>query len=280
MKLSAITGLIVSLTLVNSARCESLTNDSILALSRAGLSEGLVIDKINSEACNYDVSTEKLISLKQSGLPDGVLGAMVRRCATLGQQRGIAGDDSSDDPNVKHSPGVYSYQTWLTPNKLQLVRPSKPSGMKTSGNGSIMFPLKNKMVVPGSTSSVAVAINNPVFYFYFDVSDEKVSDFGMANSSAVQSPDEFSLVKFAAKGADRELTVGKVSFYGNALVGMKQGVDAKETIRFNKEEVAKGVFKVLTDSLAVGEYAFVLTGADGNSRIYAFSVSMGTYANK
>ena len=70
----------------NYAHAETINNETIVTLVKAGLSEGLVIDKINSESCNYDVSTDKIIALKQLGVSDPVIAAMVRRCATLGQQ--------------------------------------------------------------------------------------------------------------------------------------------------------------------------------------------------
>lgn len=273
MKRISLTFCALSLAFPQYSQAESLNNEKIIALTKAGLSEGLIIDKINSESCDYDVSTEKLIALKTAGIPDSVVGAMVRRCATLNQQRGIAGDDTSSDPRVRHSPGIYTFQNWLTPEKLQIIRPSKPSGVKSSGNGSILFPFVTKMVIPGGTSHTPEQTNHPEFYFYFNVSDEKVSDFGMENSISAQSPDEFSLVKFIKKGNDRELIMGKSSFYGNIAVSIKKGVESKYTIHFNSEELSHGIYKVTTEQdLDSGEYAFVFTGANGNSRIYDFSI--------
>jgi hypothetical protein len=274
MKVPLTIGIVAMIAFATSAAAEAITNDSIIALTKAGLSEGLIIDKVNSEACNYDVTTDKLISLRQSGVADAVIGAMVRRCATLSQQRGIAGDDSSSDPKVRHSPGIYAMESWLNPNKLQGIRPSKPSGVRSTGNGSIIFPFVTKMVVPGTTSHIEVPTNNPEFYFYFNASDEKVSDFGMENSMAAQSPDEFSLVKFSKKGEDREISVGKVSFYEGFAVSARKGVDAKYTIHFQTDQVGEGMYKVTIDKgLDAGEYAFIFTGANGNSRIYDFSIT-------
>lgn len=274
MKTITLAGAIMAMALAAPVSAETLTNDSIIALTKAGLGEGLIIDKVNSESCNYDVSTDKLIALKQAGVPDSVVGAMVRRCATLGQQRGLAGDDSSPNPRIKHSPGIYAFENWRAPAKLQVIRPSKPSGIKQSGNGSVVFPFVTRMVVPGTTSHIQEPINNPEFYFYFNVSDEKVSDFGMENSMAAQSPDEFSLVKFSKKGDDRELMMGKMSFYGGMAVTVKKGVDSRFTIHFQTDEISKGIYRVSIDKpLDAGEYAFVFTGANGNSRIYDFSIT-------
>lgn len=252
---------------------ETMDNESIVKLVGAGLSDGLIIDKINTEMCGYDVTMDSIIGLKNSGVSDDVIGAMVRRCATLGQERGISGDNASSDPTVMHSPGIYAYDPDNAESKLSLIRPSKPSGEKTTGNGSMLFPFKIKMVIPGLNSHVKVASGGSEFYFYFDVSDQKVSDFGMEDSAAVQSPSEFSLVELTAKKDSRELVVGKASFYFGVAVGVKKGVDPKSSIPFEVNEISPGIFRVSSVSqLEAGEYAFVLTGSNGGARIYDFTV--------
>jgi hypothetical protein len=252
---------------------EVMNNDTVVQLTKAALGDGLIIDKINSEACGYDVSTSAIIGLKKAGLSDNVISAMVRRCATLADQRGLVGDDSSSDPKVRHSPGIYIMESWLSPDKLQLLRPSKSSGLRTTGNGSVLFPLIAKLVIPGPQSHVPAPTSAPVFYFYFNVSDAKVSDFGMENSIAAQSPDEFSLVKFREKNGSREVDVGRASAYAGSLVSLKKGIDPKYTLRFDTEDEGNGIFKVSAErGLEAGEYAFVFTGANGSSRIYDFSV--------
>jgi hypothetical protein len=106
-----------------SVPAEVMNNGTILTLTRAGLSEGLIIDKVNSESCGYDVSTSSIIELKKSGISDNVISSMVRRCATLAQVRGLAGDDTSPDPKIRHSPGIYLMESWLSPNILQVLHP-------------------------------------------------------------------------------------------------------------------------------------------------------------
>ena len=274
MKLNTAVIAVVLLCFSPFVQAETLDNNAIISLSHAGLSDGLIIDKINSVACNYDVSVDRILELKRVGLSESVIGAMVRRCATLGQQRGLAGDDSSSDPKVRHSPGIYAMENWTTPAKLQILRPSKASGVRSSGNGSIAFPMKTILVMRGATGHVQIQDTTPEFYFYFNPSDEKVSDFGMENSMAAQSPDEFSAIRFKPKGSDREVVIGKFSAYGNVAVGVRRGIDPKYIIPFQALEVSSGVFKVSFDKpLAAGEYAFVFTGGAENTRIYDFSVS-------
>lgn len=279
VKITSILVCTAALMFSTSALAEVMNNDTVLSLAKAGLSDGLIIDKIDSEPCGYDVSTNSLITLKGAGLSENVISAMVRRCATLGEVRGIAGDDASPDPKVRHSPGIYVMENWLSPNVLQKLRPSKAGGVKTSGNGSIVFPLIARLTVPGAQSHVPVAASAPVFYFYFNPSDPNVSDFGQENSAAAQSPDEFTLVKFRTKGDERELEMGRASAYGGSVVSFRKGLNPKTEIKVDAEEQGNGIFKVAPSKpLEPGEYAFVFTGANGSARIYDFSVASAPMA--
>lgn len=263
--------------LSSTASSEPMDNATVLNLAKAGLSEGVIIDKIRSEPCGYDVSTNGIIALKKAGLPESVISEMVRRCATLNGARGLAGDDASPDPRVRHSPGIYVMENWASPNVLQKLRPSKSSGIRTSGIGSIVFPLVSKLMVPGLESHVSVLSSSPTFYFYFNPSDTSVSDFGQETSKAAQSPDEFTLVRFKARGDGRELDVGKASAYGASVVSFRKGINPKYTVKVDAEDMGNGIFRVtVSQPLESGEYAFVFTGANGSSRIYDFSIRAST----
>lgn len=265
--------LIAALVTPASAYSEVMNNNTIQALSKAGLSDELVIAKINTEACGYDVATNNIMALRAAGLSDKVISAMVLRCASTSQLKGTAGDDKSLDPRVKHSPGIYVVGSWSIPNSLEKIRPSRSGGMKTSGNGSIVFPLVAKLVIPNVQSRTPILSRTPVFYFYFNPSDEKASGFGAENSEATQSPEEFSLVKMRTKKEVRELEMGRASAWGGSLVSFRKGLSLKSSIKFNVEEEGQGIFKVsLNNPLEVGEYAFVFTGGEG-SRIYDFSIT-------
>lgn len=254
------------------ASAEVMNNEAIISLVKAGLSDELVIAKVDSESCNYDVSTSSILALRTAGLSDRVIAAMVTRCATANQVRGIAGDDASPDPMVRHSPGIYVFTDWLQPRGLKLVGLSRSSGMKTSGNGSILFPLVAKSTLPNASSRLVIPEASPTFYFYFNPSDLAVSDFGQEKSLAAQSPDEFSLLKLKQKGDAREIEMGRMSAYGGSIVSMRKGVNPKSEIKFVTEEMGQGIFKVSVGPLEPGEYAFAFTGADGNARIYDFTV--------
>ena len=248
------------------ALAQSFDNASIIALHDAGLGDQAIIAKIDSVPCGYDVSTDGLVSLKRRNISDEVIAAMLRRCSASTRAQGIAA--GSADPAVARAPGIYLLREWARPADMVMLRPSKASGVTVSGNGSVLFPYVGKVVLPDLQSSNVVNGARPTFYFYFSPGDRKVSDFGTSNSTAAQSPDEFSLVRFRMKDNGRELVIGKMSAFS-----ARRGVDPRQAIPFSSEEVGDSSFKVtIGRDLEPGEYAFVITGANNAARVYDFSV--------
>lgn len=256
----------------SAALAQAFDNNSVVSLHQAGLGETTIVTKINSLPCGYDVSTDGLISLKKSGLSDSVIAAMVSRCVSSSRAQGA--DNGSADPLVKHTPGIYLAQEWLSPPKLLLIRPATGSGNRTTGNGSIVFPLKSLLVIPQGESQNRSAVSRPIFYFYFNTADRNVSDFGTDGASAAQSPSEFSLIKFKLKNNSREVEIGRLSAYFS--INMRKGVNVKDTNAFSATEIGDGIFKVSAASdLAPGEYAFIYSSDNGRSRVYDFSIPPG-----
>lgn len=64
-----------------SAGQEVLTNDTILKLSKAGLSDELIVPMIASQATNFSLKADDMLALKQAGVSEKVLVAMVRKGA-------------------------------------------------------------------------------------------------------------------------------------------------------------------------------------------------------
>ena len=59
-----------------------LTNDSVISMKKAGLSDSLILAKIRSSAAKFDTSTKGLIALKNAGLSDPIIEAMVSHSGT------------------------------------------------------------------------------------------------------------------------------------------------------------------------------------------------------
>lgn len=60
---------------------QALDNAAVLKLAKSGLSEDLIVQTINASAGHYDTGTDALIALKQAGITDKEVGAMLMKNA-------------------------------------------------------------------------------------------------------------------------------------------------------------------------------------------------------
>jgi len=60
---------------------QTLNNDAIVKLAKAGLSEDLIVTTISSQAGTYDTSADGIIALKAAGVSDKVVAAVVAKAA-------------------------------------------------------------------------------------------------------------------------------------------------------------------------------------------------------
>jgi hypothetical protein len=60
---------------------QALNNDAIIKMTKAGLSDDLIVTTINSQPGTFDTSTDGLIALKTAGVSDKVVAAMVAKAS-------------------------------------------------------------------------------------------------------------------------------------------------------------------------------------------------------
>lgn len=261
-----------------SAGTELLTNDTVISLVNAGLGPATVVAKINATRGSYDTSTNALIRLKQAGVPDPVIAAMLNRSRSP-TLAGAVADNTNPDPMVSHSPGIYLLDQRGS-GRMVRIDPTVSNQTKTSNIWGYAFTYglskaKLKTVIPNANARVQAANRRPTFYFYFNQSGPLASmaDFSMSFSAMSTTPSEFSLIRFDQKGDHREAAIMAIG-----LGSVKSGVSDKARIAFTYEDVAPGVYRVNPSvDLPPGEYGFVASmGAGmamGAARIFDFSVN-------
>lgn len=258
---------------------ELLTNDTVISLVKAGLGPETVVAKINATRGTYDTSTNALIQLKQGGVPDPVIAAMLNRSKSPVLSGAVA-DNANSDPMVPHSPGIYLLDQ-RGAGRMTRLDPTVSNQTKTSNIWGYAFTYglsraKLKTVIPNATARVQAINRRPVFYFYFNQTGPlaSVADFNMSFAAATTTPGEFSLIRFDQKGDHREAAIMSIG-----LGSVKTGVSDKARVAFTYDDVAPGVYRVTpTADLPPGEYGFVASmgtgvGLGSVARIFDFSVS-------
>jgi hypothetical protein len=254
---------------------QRLTNNDIITMVQAGLSDGVITTKIratsasNPASTSFDTSAEGLKALKAGNVSEAVIEAMINpvpaQPTVITNGGAMTLDPSLPPPEV----GVY----WRDVTRYVRIEGQALSQTKIGGKAGSMFTygfrgLHWDAYVNGPTSSHILKERRPVFYLY-------VPDGG--------SSSDYSLIKLDKKSNRREFQIGSLS---GKMGGGKAGLKPDKEIAFGSEHVGIRTYKVTLDQdLQPGEYAFFMatgeqvestgrqgTGGAMTGRIYDFSL--------
>jgi len=255
---------------------QALNNDAIIKMHSAGLSDNIIVSTINSQPGTYATGVNDLIALKQAGISDKVLGAMITksnapaRPVYQGEAAQAPVEIDPNDPNNAHDPGIYMYTKGPNGMVLTMLESSVYSSGKTGGMFATALTYgiaktKIKAVVQGAHASVSTSDSSVLFYFYFE---EENKSFGGATT-----PNEYTLLKFDQKSNSRETQTGSMNAFGTST-----GTDVNAASGFTYKKIKQGIYKVTpAGQLIPGEYCFLPAGGQAGtaaaSRLFAFGIT-------
>jgi hypothetical protein len=247
-----LTALILVLVVTSVGAQEVLSNDSVIAMKKAGLSDTVILAKIRSSQAKFDTSTQALVALKQAGLPDAVIEAMVAHAgpakpgaapATAATPRGSTTGPPQGREAIFHARGG---------QYVEMV----PAIASVETNFQV-FTSKSELVLKGRKASYRVDDRQPVFF-------------------SAWAPNEAPLVKLKPgdKHDDRNLKFSSGAFmpYGGT---QKTGVRSEDIIDVESEKDPGGLYRLKPrEPLKAGEYGFILTSGfgGGGGKIYDFGI--------
>jgi hypothetical protein len=244
-----------------------LTNESIVKLVKSGLGSNLIVSMVENQPGQYTLTPDEVVKLKDQGVPEIVLAAMVTRGSARGNKASgatptegaVTGDPN--DPMVPHDSGIWLY-TKDREGKPQMVVMERASyqGSKTGGvfAAAMTYGIKKaktKAILPGRHASLQTADANPMFYFYFE---DKATGLGKTyfGQNSVSNPNQFALIKLEMSKTNRETVIGQFG-----LFSMSTGTSEKAMVGFKSERIRTGLYKVTpSQPLAEGEYCFLASG--------------------
>lgn len=253
---------------------EVLTNEAVVNMHNKGLPASIVISKIKSSKNNFDISTDALIKLKEDKISDDIMNAMVD----------AAGDDSKhlivtdiNDPMSPHESGIYYFKQAGGRTEMIALEPSVYSQSNSGGYlaQSLTYGLAKvtqDVTLDGNMSRMQLEETQPVFYFYFDINKNSLSQSSMWWFAAATSPNEFLLVDFKQSNKSRKVEIGSSN-----IVGSSSGVDDRHKTKFQFEKIAPGIYKVYFEQPINGEFCFMYAGGvpQGSAainKVYDFGV--------
>lgn len=290
------TGLILPLFLLSIAsiaraqdaksREEVLTNETVIAMTKAGFGVPVIVAKIRSSRTDFKLSMADMVTLKQEGVPDAVVEEMLH--ASPGTGGSAAPSKVKTDPNdpaAAHEAGVYVLkvsdgQQQLIQLEASVYSQAKSGGLFKSAMTYGIAKVKSKAVLAGDHAKAQFDTTRPTFYFYFEVTNSGLSNSGNIWQGASSSPNEFVLVKTEVKKNSRELVVGQMNAFGAQSGALDKYVQA-----FDYDKIAPGIYKVTPKAnLSDGEYCFFYAGSAamptygmasvGSPKVFDFGISV------
>ena len=226
-----------------SAAREVLTNDVVVKLVKGGLPESVIVQKIRASERKFDTSADGLIKLKNAGVPDKVIEAMVAPPAAAAAPPPAAPAGSSG-PSIVHLVGNQR-------KPLKGVYGNMEFKVHPFGGS------RQEVVLLENRAQYRITEHEPVFF--------------SAN------PDhQWILVRLKPGKRDRNLPMSKNSgwwSYGGHT--FRHGVDPKYAIKLATEPGPNGGVKIKTEEpLKPGEYGFVAAtrGQINMNEVFDFAV--------
>jgi hypothetical protein len=226
---------------------QKLTNQDVIAMVKAGLSPEIIEQTINTSDQAFDVSTDALIKLKQEGVADAIVHAMILRTKSGGKPR------PQPNPNGDCAFSETDPMILVDGAKRVELRYSTPETRTALGAGALIGKGKGFATLKGSRAEIRITNSSPIF-------EELYVPVGMR-------PDNVALLaKLDIKSDRREIEIGSVSVFS---LSSKDGIPKNRRMPIAFEEVAsqtciyqgKKVWHVkikVVNSLEPGEYSLII----------------------
>lgn len=248
------------------AQADVIDNKTVVNLTKKKVQESIIISKIKSSSCLFDVTTDALISLKDNGVTDAVIQEMITKSKSSSKKTGKKDVDEML-ANFEES-GIYFKDS--DTGELTKLDATPTTGQRSNTPVTVYGSKKSKLQIAGLRANYTVS-PNVEFYLFFESTNTSLNSskgnedpsnayniFMTKNPEAV-SPNDFLVIKCTIRGKTREFIAGSVSVFGE-----KGGIDGKQVMDFQYKKVAKNLYKLtFPDGIEPGQYLFYYAG---NSR--------------
>lgn len=265
--------MVLSFTQVKAQLEDTLTNQKIVKLFKAGFSKEILKSKIQSSPSKFDVTTDGLINLKRSGVPDDVINMMIAKPQQYGNSEETVYSNNPAQGKLNLESGIY----YKTPKgEYQEIDPSVLSSTKSNNAAQFfisgLINAKLKVSISEKESSFIINEPTPTIVFVFDTSQRNnLNNDNNQYFSTARSPKEFLLVKLNATANSRELIVGKSN-----MISENMGIDDKSVMHFTTKKLYNGTYEIVPSSpLAVGEYCIMFSQGikkGQSTKVFDFSI--------
>jgi len=249
---------------------EVLTNDSIVKLVKVGINEDVIIAKVRESQCNFDLSVDGMVALKENGVSDRLMEVLLNPAkpaapAAIPPQASVKPPAPKEPAKVAEPPappipklpsevGVHMKKGELWADVQPEIVAYHTSGAfaRLATAGIVQNDLNGR--VNGTHSSNVVRV--PLEFLIVPAEGVAITEYQLIHLQQQRNYREFLAV-----------VGGIFSSSGGAT---------RDVLKFESTKVNRA-FSVKLDGLSAGEYGFLLAGTDASStkagKIFTFRVT-------
>jgi hypothetical protein len=248
---------------------ETMNNDAVIKLLKAGLSDDLIVNTINASPGKYDTSADALIALRNAGADSKVISAVLMKSRPgPPPPPAVAALDAAStpaEPAWKMPAGVdgvgvyfkFGNDRWKPVLAETVTRKAAGAVMSMALEGKIKGEVN--AIVMGSSSPLTLPLPASFLLYVPDGS----------------SPSQYLLLRFYVHDKYRVFHLEKGGEFH------RSSSEAIDQVDFSSTQLGPRVFKItLGPELGKGEYGFLapndagdLESSAGRGKIYTFSVA-------
>lgn len=230
----------------------TLTNDSIIKMVKAGLSEDIVLGSIRSQPGKYSTGADDLIALKSAGVGDKIIAAMLNG----GGGAAPAAAPAAGAPIVGEIGVYYKKNDQWSDLDPEIVNFKTGGVLKSIGTAGIVKGDVNGHLEGAKSRN---RIPSPVDLLVYTPEGVSITEYQLLRLRDCKDCREF-----------RTMTGGVMHVSGGAT---------RDLVPFESKKLAPRTYEIILPNLGAGEYGLLppsggdATGASGRvGKIYSFSI--------
>jgi hypothetical protein len=214
-----------------------LTNDAVVKMVKAGLSEDIVISTINSQPAKFSVTVDDLIALKKDHVSDKVIAAMVAKGQTAGT---AAPPPAAAAAAVATAPVVSEIGVYYKKGDSWAEVQAEVANFKTGG---VLKTIGTAGIVKGDINGHINGLHSPnqvktpIEFLIYTPEGVSITEYQLLRLRDQKDSREF-----------RTVTGGVLHVSGGA---------ARDLVPFENKKIAPRTYTIVAPPLGAGEYGFL-----------------------
>jgi len=216
---------------------EPLTNDAVVKLAKAGLSEDVILGMVKLQPAKYSLGLDDVIALKKAGVSDKVIAAMVERAQGGGGAKPAqpASSAASAPAGTPNEIGVYYKKNDKWEEMLPEVVNWKTGGVLKNRltAGMVKGDVNGRINGPNSRNSV----KTPLEFLIYAPEGTAITEYQLLRLRAQRDAREF-----------RTVTGGVLHVSGGVT---------RDLVPFEGKKIASRTYVITLPNLGAAEYGFL-----------------------